>query len=334
MPAEWQEHKNLWIAWPYDPLTFPNRVEKVERAYLQIITAMHTSEVINLLVRDMSTKEKVLALFQKENISLDRVLFHCVDYADTWIRDYGPTFVRNIETTEKSWLKWRYNAYGNKFPDLLKDNTVFSALAGDMIDPMIETNIIMEGGAFETNGKGTLLTTQQCLLNPNRNPSLSKEEIEDSLKTYLGVKKVIWLTEGIVNDHTDGHIDDVAKFVNAQTIVCAYEEDMNDPNFAILDAAYKTLTQETDQDGNPFTVIKLPMPHFNYDDGTKAPASYANFYIGNGVVLVPTFNDSNDAKALEIIGSLFPDRIVVGIDCTDVIYGGGAIHCITQQEPL
>jgi agmatine deiminase len=170
-------------------------------------------------------------------------------------------------------------------------------------------------------------------LNPNRNPDLTKKDIEDYLKRYTGVEKIIWLKEGIVNDHTDGHIDDFVKFVNPTTVICAYEDDQNDPNFAILDEAYQTLIRSTDQDERPFTIIKLPMPHVLYDDGTKAPASYVNFYIGNGVVLVPTFNDPNDAEALRIIGSLFLDRTVVGIDCSDIIYGGGAIHCITAQEP-
>jgi agmatine deiminase len=334
MPAEWQEHKSLWLAWPYDEITFPNRVKKVEQVYVQIISAVHITELVNLLVKDQETKEKVLELFQKENINSDRVIFHIIDYADTWIRDYGPIFVRNKETTQKAWVKWQYNAYGNKFPDLRKDNTVFLNLAPAINVPGIEANIVMEGGAFEVNGKGAVITTEQCLLNPNRNPSLSKEEIEDYLRIYTGAEKIIWISEGIVNDHTDGHIDDVAKFVSSNTIVCGYEDDLNEPNFPILRSAYDKLSGETDQDGNPFTIVKLPMPHFNYDDGTKAPASYANFYIGNGVVLVPTFNDINDSKALQIIQSLFPDRSVTGIDCTNLIYGGGAIHCITQQEPL
>ncbi len=264
---------------------------------------------------------------------MGRVIFHIREYADVWIRDYGPTFVRNQVTSSKEWIKWIYNAYGEKFPMLTMDNAVFRYLEKSIHANMIDVTLVMEGGSFEVNGKGTLITTEQCLLNPNRNPSLSKKEIEEYLKIYVGAEKIIWLKDGIVNDHTDGHIDDIAKFINSHTIVCGYEDDLNEQNFSILRNAYETLIQETDQDGNLFTVIKLPMPHFNYDDGTRAPASYANFYIGNGVVIVPTFNDINDRKALEIITGLFPDRTVIGIDCIDLIYGGGAIHCITQQEP-
>ena len=205
-------------------------------------------------------------------------------------------------------------------------------------DDSFEPGIIMEGGAVEVNGKGTLITTEQCLLNPNRNSGKTKNEIEKILKDFLGVSSVIWLKEGIIYDPTDGHIDDFARFTDERTILCAYENDPEHPNHAILDEAYNTLIRAIDQDGQPFKVVKLPMPRMEFDRpiyfGTKvAPVSYANFYIANQSVLVPQFNDKNDAPALEIIQSLFPNRLTIGIDCTDLIYGGGAIHCITQQQP-
>ena len=213
------------------------------------------------------------------------------------------------------------------------------ALKNEVDAPMFQPGIVMEGGSFEVNGDGVLITTEQCLLNPNRNPNLNKDEIEKYLKDCLGVNKILWLTRGLVGDHTDGHIDDLARFVSKNKILVAFEDDEKDENYQILLDNYTILSDATDQDGSKFELVKLPMAHIVYDKskpfekGGKAPASYTNFYIGNNVVLAPTYNDSNDRKALEIIQSCFPDRKVVGIDCSDIIYGGGGIHCLTQQEP-
>lgn len=328
MPAEWEEHKSTWLAWPHDPITFPDRVEKVEKIFTAIIYHLHQNELINLLVLHDEMQHKVIKVLSAHSINLDKIIFHQIDYADVWIRDYGSTFVNN------AWIKWRYNAYGNKFPDLLKDDQVFLHLKNQIKSPMLEAKIFMEGGAIEVNGEGVLLTTEECLLNPNRNPKLNKQQTEDYLKKYLGVNRIIWLKQGIVNDHTDGHIDEIARFVNADTIVCAYEDDPDDPNFKILDTNWRTLQQATDQNGKSFNLIKLPMPKMLYDNDEQAPASYANFYIANKVILMPMFNHKNDLIAKKVIQSLFPIHTVVDIDCTDLIYGGGTIHCITQQEPL
>ena len=333
MPAEWEKHAGIWLAWPYDAITFPNRVVKVERVYVEIINALYTSEKVNLLVTDLPMLERVENELQVNGIDTTKISLHIAPYADVWLRDYGAIFAKDNATGTGAWVKWQFNAHGNKFPDLLKDNLVFPYIQDSLSAPIVEVPVVMEGGSLEVNGVGTLITTEQCLLNPNRNPTLSKEQIEGYLNHYLGAKKIIWLKEGITNDHTDGHIDDFVKFVDANTILCGYEEDAHHPNFKILDEAFQTLTNSTDQNGNSFEVIKLPMPHMLYDNGDIAPVSYANFYIGNEVVLVPTYADQNDIKALEIIQSKFTNRKVVGIDCRDLIYGGGAIHCITQQEP-
>lgn len=334
MPAEWTTHKACFLAWPYDTITFPNRIERVENAFLEILKVLQTSELVYLLVTSESMKEKVLSLLNKKSIPYKNIVFFIADYSDVWLRDYAPLFVNDSLTNKLVGIKWKYNAYGDKFTDLLKDNEVFLKLQNEIGIPLVEAPLYMEGGALELNGAGTLITTEQCLLNSNRNPTLSRTEIESSLKKYLGVSHIIWLKEGIVNDHTDGHVDDIVRFVNESTIVCAYEDDPTDPNFEILESNYKILEQSVDRNGNAFSLIKLPMPHMNYDTGEKAPASYANFYIGNTVVLVPIFNDPNDNKALEILANVFPTRKVIGIDCSDVIYGGGAIHCVTQQLPL
>jgi agmatine deiminase len=330
MPAEWERHKATWLAWPYDPITFPDRVKKIEQLYALIISHLSVSEIVNLLVLDDAMEINVSALLLTQQVKLDNVIFHRADYADVWMRDYWPTLV--ISNQRTAWIKWRYNAYGHKFPDLLKDDLSFFQLKDTIESPIIEAGIFMEGGAIEVNGAGILLTTEECLLNPNRNYELDKKQTEEYLKKYLGVKDIIWLKKGLVNDHTDGHIDEIARFVDANTIVCAYEEDVNDLNFAILDENFEVLQNAVNPESEAFRIIKLPMPKVYYDNGERAPASYANFYIANQMVLVPTFEHENDTVALEIIQTLFPERAVIGINCIDLIYGGGTLHCITQQE--
>ena len=354
MPAEWEPHSAIWLAWPYDETTFPGRVDKAEKVFVQMIQALYETETVELIVLDDSMQQRVSKLLELNGIDISKVNFHATDFADVWARDYGPTFITNSRTNEQAWIKWQYNAYGKSedpyFGLVMKDNEVFFNLRKEIDKRMFEAGVVMEGGAIEVNGKGALLTTEQCLLNKNRNPNLDKTQTEKYLQDNLGVSKIIWLKEGLVNDHTDGHIDEIARFVSPNKIVCAYEDNVNDENFKILDANYQVLKNATDQDGKPFEVIKLPMPHMNYEAGhslhstgpqdpststtaEKASVSYTNFYIGNEVVLATTYNDPNDAKALEIIQSCFPERKVVGIDCSDIVYGGGAIHCMTQQQP-
>lgn len=338
MPAEWEEHSAIWLAWPYDEITFPEgRVEKIEKIYVEIIKNIHTSEDIELLVLNEQMKTKATQMIADAGINLSKITFHITDYADVWMRDYGPTFIKNPETRELAWVKWNYNAYNNKFPDLLKDNEVFFALRKTVDKRMFEPGILLEGGALEVNGSGVCLTTEQCLL--ARNPNFSKEQLENYLRGFLGVKKVIWLKQGLPHDHTDGHIDELARFVSSNKIVCAYEENREDENFKVLDDNYQALCKATDTNGNPFEVIKLQVPHITYDSnkpfeaGEPAPASYTNFYIGNEVVLASVFKDANDAAALEALQMCFPDKKVIGVDCSDVIYGGGGVHCMTQQQP-
>ena len=317
MPAEWESHNAVWLAWPYDQVTFGSlnqKDEKIDEERLKRVEDTFT-KIISVLEKN----EKVKLITKKE-----------ADYADVWTRDYMPSFVKD-EEGNMSAVKWIYNAYGEKFSELLKDNDVWKEINKNSQIKTLDTNIIMEAGAIDVNGQGVLLTTEQCLL--SRNPDLSKEDIENKFKEYLGVSKIIWLKNGLANDHTDGHIDEIARFVAPNKIVCAYEEDIKYENFKNLDDNYNILKNATDINGKNFEVIKLPMPHMVYDNEKNAPASYANFFIGNKIVLVSLFNDANDEKAISIMKSCFPDREIVGIDCTDLIYGGGAIHCITQQEP-
>lgn len=307
MPAEWEAHEAVWMAWPYDQITFPDRVEKAEKVFRQIIEALSGSERVELLVRD--------------HVDISNANQHIVDYADVWTRDYAPSFVRDDSGAVKG-VKWEYNAYG-KFPDLLKDNQAFSKL--DTGIDLVKTNILMEGGAIEVNGAGKLITTEQCLF--TRNPNFKRPDYEKIFSEYLGVNKVIWLEKGIVGDHTDGHVDEVTRFVAENKVVVASEDDPKDENYAILKSAEVILKKEN------LEIVKLPMPKVYSEAGERQPASYVNFYIGNKVVLVPVFGLDTDSQAQAILAKLFPGRKVIGIDCRDLIYGGGSIHCITQQQP-
>ncbi len=336
MPAEWEEHSAIWLSWPYDLDTFPE-IEKVENAYVAIIKAIHESETVNLLVKDEMVQSALVDRLRRELVDLHRVRFHQINYSDVWFRDYGPTFVVNREKENGkkkiAMVAWTFNAWGEKYPEMLGDTRIPCLINDDLKMECFLPGIVLEGGSIDVNGCGTVLTTEQCLLNSNRNPGLGKEEIEVYLKEYLGASKVIWLKQGIAGDDTDGHVDDIARFVNPTTVLCAYEDDPEDDNYPVLLENYGQLCKETDQDGNPLTVIKLPMPGLVMEEERRLPASYANFYIGNEAVMVPIFGDKNDEAALKIIQEAFSDRMVVGIDCREVVQGFGTIHCISQQQP-
>jgi agmatine deiminase len=337
MPAEWEKHDATWLAWPHDPMTFPDRVQNVEKSYLKIISALHSSEDVNLFVTDSNMKTRVTKLLVQDGIDLHKINFYVWDYADVWFRDYGPIFVVNKEKKQIAFVNWIFNAWGGKYKDLEKDSQMPQVIREKLQLNNFRPGIVLEGGSVDVNGKGTLLTTEQCLLNKNRNPHLSKDEVEKFLINYFGVNHIIWLKSGVTGDDTDGHIDNLARFVNPKTVLCAFEEDSTDENHSILKENYETLLQSKDQDGENFKVIKMPTPPPIAMDSagkkTRLPASYLNFYVGNKVVLVPTFGHKNDHQALGIIQEQFRDRKVIGIDCNDMIYGLGAIHCITQQQP-
>src|SRR3989344_1960133 len=282
MPAEWEPHLATWLAWPYDPITFPRRVEKAEQVVVAIIKRLHTGERIELLVRDADIERRAQRMLRAVTVDLTQVRMHRTDYADVWTRDYLPTFIRNHKTGRVAAVKWTYNAYGEKFPELLKDNNIWNTLSVTKKTDTVETSIVMEGGAIDVNGAGVILTTEECLLNPNRNPSRAKNEVEDALKKHLGAKNVIWLREGLVEDsHTDGHIDNIARFVDEHTILCALPDDPRDPNYAILENAKDVLQGIPKEHGGPFTVSALPLPMALSEDGKRFAASYLNFYIGN-----------------------------------------------------
>ncbi len=341
-PAEWEPHSAVWLAWPHDTLTFPGRVEKVEQDVIKIIQAIHRSEPVELLVLNHAMQAKARALLTTAGVDLAKLTFREVNYMDGWMRDCGGIFVRNLNQGGKLTLvKWIFNQWGGKFPDLLPDDSLPYAVRDWLNLPLLEPQLVLEGGAIDVNGQGLCLTTEQCVLNENRNLGKTKKDVEKFLADYLGIKKTIWLWKGLVNDHTDGHIDELARFVGPNKIVCAYESNEADENYAILKNNYETLCEARNLANEPFEVIKLPMPHLQFKEtvaghpkSSKAPVSYTNFYIGNSVVLASVFNDPHDAEAVKIIQACFPNRQVVPIDCSDIIYGGGAIHCMTQQQPM
>jgi len=363
MPAEWLRHSATWLTWPKDPETWPDRVPQVEEIFLQMMAALAPHETVNLLVDDAATETAVRrrCVFP----AAENIRFHQIPTVDSWIRDYGPNFIVSdklqfVADSEKEPLAqandklefvgrqleqrlayndWIFNAWGNKYVEWKRDDSIPARLESLLKVRRFEPGIVMEGGSIEVNGAGCVLTTEQCLLNPNRNPQLSKGDIERYLKNYLGVEKVLWLGEGIVGDDTDGHIDDIARFVAPDLIVCAVEDDPEDANYKLLQDNLRRLQAMTDVKGRPFEIVTLPMPGVVGGISTQArelerlPASYANFYIANDVVLVPGFGHENDSRALNTIQRLFPDRQVVGINCEPLVWGMGTIHCVTQQQP-
>jgi len=335
MPAEWESQEAIWIAWPYYPDTWQEYLADTEHSYDHWVRAMHDGQAVHILAKDAAQEAYIKKRLQAVNVDLAKINFFRIEYVDTWMRDYGPTFVVN-PTAEAplAMVKWTFDAWGGKYDDLAEDNRVPRLMNKYLRLPMFEPGIQLEGGSIEVNGAGCVLTTEQCLLNENRNPHLKRAEIEQYLRDYLNVSKVLWLKEGIDGDDTDGHIDDIARFVNPTTVICAVEEDSDDDNFAPLQENYKDLQKMTDQEGNPFHVIKIPMPGpIRTKQSVRLPASYTNFYIGNQVVTVPTFEHPNDAKVLRILQGLFPTRTVVGIPCRSVVYGLGTLHCCSQQQP-
>jgi agmatine deiminase len=331
MPAEWDPHDTVWLAWPHDPETFGD-IPAVEKTCLGIVSALTPGERVNLLVRDREMGQKVKALFRRGGIDPGRVSFLPFDYADVWFRDYGPTFVVNPAERRLGMVSWDFNAWGNRYPGLARDGRIPSCLNGRLGLPLFRPGIVLEGGSIDVNGRGTVLTTEQCLLNPNRNPGLPKGEVESYLREFLGASTVIWLKGGIAGDDTDGHVDDVARFVNPSTVVYMVEEDEGDENHRILQENEEILRKARDQDGNPLTLLPVPMPG-RLEENARLPASYLNFFIGNRAVLVPAFSDPKDREALAVLGEVFPGREVMGIDCRALVAGMGAVHCITLQQP-
>ncbi len=327
MPAEWEPHEGTWISWPKDPNTFPAQIlPAVERTFVRIVDALGEGEVVHILVNDSKAQSRV-----KARVRNSRVSIHHIRTVDVWVRDYGPTYVRGGKGAA---VKWIFNAWGNKYEDLKPDDGAGEEIAASSGLTVVRPGVVLEGGSIDVNGIGSLLTSEQCLLNPNRNPGLGKEELEKVLGANLGARNVIWLGSGIEGDDTDGHIDDIARFVGPRTVAAAAEPDRNDLNHGALKENLRRLEESRDQDGRRIEVLEIPMPPKVISPDGRLPASHLNFYVGNHAVIVPTFGGGSDRLAVERIQEAFPGREVTGIDCRALVYGLGTLHCVTQQIPL
>jgi agmatine deiminase len=330
MAAEWEPHAATWLAWPHNRRTWPDKFEPIPDVWADLVRALAPYERVNILAGG----EAVMAEAQRLVGHVPGVTLHDIRTNDAWARDHGPTFLSSDADLPPALVDWEYNAWGGKYPPYDDDNRVPQQIAALQGRQRFAPGIVMEGGAIDVNGRGTLLTTEQCLLNTNRNPQLSRAEVERCLADYLGVRHFIWLSEGIAGDDTDGHIDELARFLGPTTVVAALESDPDDENYAALRTNFDRLSEARDQDGRQLEVIALPMPRAIYHQGQRLPASYANFYLANGVAIVPQFDDPSDAVAIEVLKRLLPDRRVLGLRARDLVWGLGAFHCITQQEPL
>jgi len=336
MPAEWEPHSATWLTWPHNSETWPGQdMKKIEAVYVQMIKALAKGENVQLLVNRESDAFKLNQSIKNSPLNIQNIIIYTIPTNDAWIRDYGPNFLVRETSSDKREVSanlWKFDSWGEKYEWEL-DDRVGNAIVDCLGIPCFEPGIVLEGGAIEVNGQGLCITTEQCLLNPNRNGGLEKSEMESYLKRYLGVREIIWCQGSIEGDDTDGHIDNLVRFVNPDTVLCAWEDDTTDPNHACLQENLKILESFRDDRGKSLNVVKLPMPGRIVGVEGRLPASYANFYIGNRTVLLPTYNHRNDAVAESILKRFFPDREIVRIPCENFIWGLGAAHCVTQQQP-
>ncbi len=334
MPAEWAAHRATWLSWPHNLETWPTYLERVREIWLRMVAALSPHEQVFLLVNDVIVKQEVTARLNGAKAAMGNVTLLEIPTVDVWMRDYGPTFVTRISAERPlAFNDWIFNGWGGKYQAYEEDEGVARAIAQRLQVPVFVHKLVLEGGSIEVNGAGSCLTTEQCLLNPNRNPELSRTQIEEFLNASLGVRHILWLGEGIVGDDTDGHIDDIARFVDPTTVACIIEANPHDDNYRCLQENHERLQSARDQDGKKLEIVCLPCPAPLFCDGARLPASYANFYIANDVVLVPVFDDANDKLALGILQECFPKRKIIALRCNEVVAGLGAIHCVTQQEP-
>jgi agmatine deiminase len=338
MPAEWEPHAATWLAWPYNEEDWPGKFEPIPWVYAEIIRHIAKTERVRLLVRNSREERTVRDYLKRAHANFKQIDIYSIATDRVWVRDSGPIFVKDT-LGRKIMLDWKFNAWA-KYKNHLRDDKIPTRIGQQLkykrVQPMHKgRRVVLEGGAIDVNGKGTLLTTEECLLSKVqcRNLGFTRADYEEIFANYLGIKKVIWLGNGIKGDDTHGHVDDLARFVNPTTVVTVVEKDKRNANYKSLLDNVKRLKSARDQNGKPLTVIELPMPKTLVFEGTELPASYANFLICNDLVLVPTFNDPNDRLALSILAECFPKREIVGIHAVDLVWGFGTLHCMSQQEP-
>jgi agmatine deiminase len=333
-PAEFSPHESTWLSWPHKEASWPGKIETIFPVYSEFIKLLAEGEKVNINVVDDVMHKFAVGHLQKAGADLGKIHFHFHPTNDAWCRDHGPAFLINPKAEQKKVIvDWGYNAWGGKYPPFDLDDVIPTKVAEKLGLPVYHPGIVMEGGSVEFNGLGDLLTTTACLLNKNRNPHLNQNQIEEYLRNYYGVNHIMWLGEGIVGDDTDGHIDDLTRFVGDDTVVTVVEENKSDENYRLLMENMEQLKKLRLGNGKQLNIVELPMPSAIIWEGQRLPASYANFYISNKYVITPTFLDKNDDRALSILQSVFKDRKVVGLDSTDIIWGLGSFHCLSQQEP-
>lgn len=330
-PAEWHPHQATWLSWPHNQESWPGKIESIFSAYTQFVKELSLDEEVHVHVSNQLMEDQTAEMLDKKGTRMRNIFFHHFPTNDAWCRDHGPSFVIHQNKREKAIINWGYNAWGNKYPHDL-DNQIPEKVAEFRGLRAFQPGIVMEGGSIEVNGEGALLTTTACLLHPNRNPGYNQVQLESILCDFYGVDTIFWLGEGIEGDDTDGHVDDITRFVAPHRVVTVIEENRSDANYEPLQKNLRLLKQFRWK-GKPFDIIELPMPSPVYYHGQRLPASYANFYIANKKVIVPTFRDKLDEKVLDILQKEFTDRTVIGIDSLDIIWGLGSWHCLSQQEP-
>jgi agmatine deiminase len=334
-PAEFSPHIATWLSWPHKEASWPGKLHNIFPYYCQFIKELTKGEKVCINMNDEAMKAFAKSCLEKENADLSKVEFFFHPTNDAWCRDHGPAFLINPNAEQKKIIvDWNYNAWGNKYPPYDLDDVIPTLIGKQLNLPVYYPGIIMEGGSVEFNGKGTILTSTACLLNPSRNPQLNQQQIEEYLINYYGAEQILWVDEGIVGDDTDGHIDDTVRFVNEDTVIAVIEENRNDENYELLQHNLRQLKQMRLINGKQLNIVELPMPGKLIYEDQRLPCSYANFYISNKSVIMPTYRCSKDDKALQIIHQCFPDREVAGIDSTEIIWGLGSFHCLSQQEPV
>jgi len=333
-PAEFELHHATWLSWPHKEASWPGKIDSIFPVYAKFIKLLAEGEQVNINVIDGVMKQKALHHLRDQGADLQNINFFHHPTNDAWCRDHGPAFLVNPKAKDRKIIvDWGYNAWGGKYPPFDLDDQIPTLIARHYNIPVVYPGIVMEGGSVEFNGRGTVLTTTSCLLNKNRNPHLDQKQIEEFLHGYYGVDHILWLGDGISGDDTDGHIDDLTRFVNEDTVVTVVETDRKDENYKPLQENLRNLSTLRLESGKQMNIVELPMPAAVIYDDMRLPASYANFYISNKYVIVPTFRDENDEKALDILQSCFKDKIVTGLDSLDIIWGLGSFHCLSQQEP-
>ncbi len=333
-PAEFAPHQSTWLSWPHKEASWPGKIDLIFPSYIEFIKNLSRFESVNINVADAAMENSAKKMLLQTGADLSNVFFHIHPTNDAWCRDHGPAFLLNKnDKSKKAIVDWDYNAWGNKYPPFDLDDVIPTLIGKKLGLPVFNPGIIMEGGSVDFNGAGTVITSTACLLNPNRNPHLSQKQIEEYLINFYGQEQVLWVDEGIIGDDTDGHIDDTVRFFNEDSVITVVEENINDDNYPLLQHNLDQLKKMRLLNGKQLNIVELPMPDDVIWEDQRLPASYANFYIANNQVIVPTFRGPKDEKAIHILEACFPNREIVGIDSTDIIWGLGSFHCLSQQEP-